>query len=78
MDGDSDTQNKIIKAKGKKNGLLQRLIADVGDVFSAIRLRCAIQNDNGLNRFVLGSRRGLLLNFRMFLVILYIAYETLK
>ena len=78
MDGDSDTKNKNIKTKRKKNGLLQRLVADVSDVFSAFRLRCAFQNDNGLNRFVLGSRRGLLLNFRLFLVIIYFAYEALK
>ena len=78
MDGDSDTKNKNIKTKRKKNGLLQRLVADVGDVFSAFRLRCAFQTDNGYDGLVLGSRRSLLLNFRVFLVILYIAYETIK
>lgn len=78
MDADGDTQNKNTKTQREKIAFLQRLVADVSDVFSAPRLRCVIQNDNGLNRFVLGSRRGLLLNFRLFLVILYIAYETIK
>ena len=78
MDADGDTKNKNTKTKRKKNGLLQRLVADVGDVFSAFRLRCAFQTNNGYDGLVLGSRRCLLLNFRLFLVILYIAYETIK
>ena len=78
MDADGDTKNKNTKTKRKKNGLLQRLVADVGDVFSAFRLRCAFQTNNGYDGIVLGSRRCLLLNFRLFLVILYIAYETIK
>jgi len=78
MDADGDTKNQIIKREEKEISLLQRVITDVGDVFSAIRLRCSIQVDNGLNGFVLGSRRSFLLNFRIFLFILYIAYETIK
>ena len=78
MDADGDTKIQTIKTKREKTDFLQRLVADVGDVFSAFRLRCAFQTNNGYDRLVLGSRRSLLLNFRVFLVILYIAYETIK
>lgn len=75
---DGDTQTKNIKRKRKPIGILQRLIADVGNVFSAFRLRCPIQIDNGYERLVLDSGRSFLFYFRLLLVIVYIAYETIK
>lgn len=75
---DGDSESKTIKTKRKPIGILQRLIADVGNVFSAIRLRCPIQIDNGYERFVLDSGRSFLFYFRLLLVIVYIAYETIK
>ena len=75
---DGDTKTKNIKRKGKTDSLCQRCIADVGNVFSAFWVRCALQTYNGYKRLVLDSRCGLLLNFRMFLVILYIAYSLSK
>lgn len=78
MESDDDEENKIPKRKEKKVGILQRLIVDVGNVFSSVRLRCVIQAYDGYNRVVLGSRRGFLLYFRLFLVILYFGYEALK
>lgn len=77
MDPDGE-QIKKIKRQKQKTSFLQRYITNVGDVFSAARLRCTIQADDGTDRFVLGSRRYLLLNFRLFLVILYLTYEVLK
>ncbi len=77
MDPDGE-QIKKIKRQGQKTSFLQRYVTNVSDVFSATRLRCTIQTDDGTDRFVLGSRRYLLLNFRVFLVIVYLTYEVLK
>ena len=75
---DGDPENKTIKRKRKSIGILQRLIVDVSNVFSTIRLRCPIQIDNGYERLVLDSGRSFLFYFRLLLVIVYIAYETIK
>ncbi len=77
MDPDGE-QNQKIKRQKQEISILQRYISNVSDVLSTSWIRCTIQADDGSDRFVLGSRRYLLLNFRMFLVILYLAYETLK
>jgi hypothetical protein len=77
MDPDGE-QNKKIKRQKQKTSVLQRYVSNVSDVLSASRLRCTIQANDGTDRFVLGSRRYLLLNFRLFLVVLYIAYEAFK
>lgn len=75
MDADGDTKNKTIKGQRKTTSALQRFISDVSNVFSPVWLRCAIQTDNGFERVILGSRRYFLFNFRLFLVIVYIAYS---
>ena len=77
MDPDGE-QNQKIKKQRQEINFLQRYITNVSDVLSTSWVRCIIQDDDGTDRFVLGSRRYLLLNFRMFLVILYITYETFK
>ena len=77
MDPDGE-QNQKIKRQRQEINFLQRYISNVSDVLSTSWIRCTIQADDGSDRFVLGSRRYLLLNFRMFLVVLYLAYETLK
>ena len=77
MDPDGE-QNQKIKKQGQEINVLQRYITNVSDVLSTSWIRCTIQADDGSDRFVLGSRRYLLLDFRMFLVILYITYETFK
>jgi len=74
-DGDSTKNNK---KQRKEIGFIQRYISNVGDVLSPIWLRRPIQVNNGYEWFVLGCRYRLLLNFRMFLVMLYISYEILK
>lgn len=75
MDPDGEQNQKF---KKQEISVLQRYISNVSDVLSTSWVRCTIQADDGSDRFVLGSRRYLLLNFRIFLVILYITYETLK
>ena len=75
---DGDKQNKQTKTKGASFDVLQRYISNVSDVLSTIWVRRSIQNDNGYKRFILDSRRGLLFNFRLFLVIVYITYEIFK
>lgn len=77
MDPDGE-QNQKIKRQKQEINFLQRYVSNVGDVLSSSWIRCTIQDDDGTDRFVLGSRRYLLLNFRVFLAILYITYETLK
>ncbi len=77
MDPDGE-QNKKIKRQKQKTSVLQRYVSNVSDVLSASGLRCTIQTNDGSDRFVLGSRRYLLLNFRVFLVIVYITYQILK
>ena len=77
-DGDSEKQTKQIKRKGASFDVLQRYITNVSDVLSTTWLRCTIQTNDGTDGFVLGSRRYLLLNFRFFLVGVYISYEIFK
>ena len=77
MDPDGE-QNQKFKKQKQEISVLQRYISNVSDVLSTSWVRCTIQADDGSDRFVLGSRRYLLLNFRIFLVVLYITYETLK
>ncbi len=77
MDPDGE-QNQKIKRQRQEINFLQRYISNVSDVLSTSWIRCTVQDDDGSDRFVLGSRRYLLLDFRMFLVILYITYETFK
>jgi len=77
-DGDSEKNNKKIRKQREQIGALSRYIFNVGDVLSTIGVRSVVQANDGYNRLVLGSRRGLLLNFRLFLVVLYLTYETFK
>ena len=77
-DGDSEKNNKEIRKQREQNDALQRYITNVSNVLSTFGVRCVVQANDGYNRLVLGSRRGLLLNFRLFLVVLYCAYEAIK
>lgn len=78
MDDDDSEQNKKIKRKRKEVNVLQRYITNVGDVLSPIWVRRAFQIDDGGNWVILGCRYNFLLNFRVLLVIIYLAYETFK
>jgi len=75
---DGDTKTESIKTQTTSFNPLQRYIADVSNVLSAVWVRRTIQANNGLERFVLDSRRRLLFNFRLFLVIVYITYTLFK
>jgi hypothetical protein len=76
-DGDSK-QNKQVKREGEQTNVLQRYLAYVSDVLSSIWVRRPVQNDHGSEWFILGCRCSLLFNFRLFLVIVYLAYEAFK
>jgi len=76
-DGDSKNSKKI-KNKRFKVEFIQRYITNVSDVLSSVWIRRFIQVNNGYEWFILGSRYRFLFHFRMFLVILYITYTTLK
>lgn len=77
MDPDGE-QNKKIKRKGKQVDFLQRYLTNVSDVLSPIWIRRTFQIDDGGNWVILGCRYNFLLNFRVLLVIIYLAYETFK
>lgn len=76
MDADGDSKSK--RQISKKSNVLQRSVTYVGNVLSSIGIRRIIQNDNGYERFLLGSGYSFLLNFRFLLVVLYITYEISK
>ena len=77
-EGDSEKNNQKIRKQREQNDALSRYIAYASDVLSTFGVRCVVQANDGYNRLVLGSRRGVLLNFRLFLVVLYLAYEAIK
>lgn len=77
MDPDGE-QDKKVKRQEKKTSPIQRYITNVSDVLSPIWIRRTVQTNNGLEWFILGSRYSFLFYFRLFLVVLYISYETLK
>jgi hypothetical protein len=77
-EGDSEKNNKEIRKQREQIDALSRYIIDACNVFSTFWVRCTIQAIDGYNRLILGSRRGILLNFRLFLVGVYIAYQTFK
>lgn len=77
-EGGSKKNNREITDESDPYSIVSRFISDVSNVFSTFGVRCAIQIYDGYHRLLLGSRRGILLNFRIFLVILYIAYEIYK
>lgn len=78
MDEDDSEENKQTKKQRPQVNFLQRYVSNVSDVLSPIWIRRFIQVNNGFEWFILGSRYRFLFNFRVFLVILYITYETLK
>ena len=75
---DCDRQTKEINRKGTQTGTIQRYISNASNVLSTFWLRRLIQANNGFEWVLLGSRCSLLLNFRLFLVILYLAYQIVK
>lgn len=74
-EGDSKTKIENSSEEGDPYSILQRFISDVGNVFSPARVRRIIQVNDGGNWFILGCRYRFLLNFRIFLVILYFTFE---
>lgn len=78
MDEDDSKKNKQTKGQKPPSNFLQRYVSNVSDVLSPIWVRRFIQVIDGTHWLILGSRYHFLLNFRMFLVILYITYQTFK
>jgi len=77
-DGESKTKIEKPSDEGDPYSIIQRFISDVGNVFSPTRVRRIIQINDGSNWFILGSRYRFLLNFRIFLVILYFTVQILN
>ena len=79
MDDPGDSKNnQKIQRKREETNFLQRYVSNVSNVLSPIWVRRIVQVDNGFKWFILGSRYNFLFNFRVLLVIIYLAYETLK
>jgi hypothetical protein len=78
MEGSNEKTIEQVNDEGESDSIIQRHIFDVSNVFSTFWLRYAFQTDDGLNRILLGSRYSFLLYFRLFLVIIYLTYETIK
>lgn len=77
MDDGDQKRNKISRQRRASN-VLQGMLADVGYVLLATRLRCAVQTNYGPDRVLLGRGRRLLFYFRTILFILYFIIEALK
>jgi len=83
---EGDSKSKIKKVKGGCTSIqkddaiviIQRYLSYVGDVLSSAWIRYAIPSYYGNDGFLLGCRRSFLLYFRILLVGVYFAYETLK
>ena len=74
-EGDHKKENQSVPEEGDPYSIIQRYVSDVSNVFSSTRIRRIIQINDGNNWFILGSRCNLLLNFRIFLVILYFTIQ---
>jgi hypothetical protein len=74
-EGDSKKQIKNSKDEGEPYSIMERCIANVGNVFSPIWIRRTFQIDDGGNWLILGRRYNFLFNFRMFLVLLYLFFQ---
>jgi hypothetical protein len=77
-EGGSKKDIKQTSDEGDPLSIISRFISDVRNVFSTIGVRCALQIYDGYHRLLLGSGCGVLFNFRLLLVGLYITYEILK
>jgi len=78
MSSNNEEALKTNNDEGDPDSFIQRYILNVSNVFPTIGLRYVVQIDDGINRLVLGSRYCFLLYLRLFLVGIYLAYETLK
>jgi len=78
MDEDDSEKNQQTKKQKSPSNFIQRYLTNVSDVLSPIWVRRIIQIDNGREWFILGSRYHFLFHFRMFLVVVYLTYETFK
>lgn len=76
-EGGSTKQTQTVSEEGDPYSIIQRYVSDVSDVFSSARIRRIIQINDGSDWFILGCRYRFLLNFRIFLVILYFTFEIL-
>lgn len=74
-EGGSTKQTQTVSEEGDPYSIIQRYVSDVSNVFSPARVRRIVQINDGSNWFILGCRYRFLLNFRIFLVILYFTFE---
>jgi len=78
MDEGDSKKNKQVKRKGTQTNFLQRYISNVSNVLSPLWIRRAIQINNGLEWFILGSRYSFLFRFRLFLVVVFLIIQIFK
>ena len=78
MDDSGTKQNTNTRSQEKEVEDSQRGFAYDGNVFSPAWIRRTIQARDGSDWFILGRRYRFLFCLRLFLVILYIAIQTIK
>ena len=67
-----------MEGDSKKTKKTKRTFFNVGNVLPTFWIRLPFQVDNGGEWIILGGRRYLLLYFRVFLAVLYVAFQTAK
>jgi hypothetical protein len=71
-------EERIKKTTRKEIGLFKKLIADVGNVFQSIRIRCTFQINDGFDGFLLDYGRNFLLRFGSAIWFIFIVIELSK
>lgn len=67
-----------MEGDSKKTKKTERTLFNVSDVLPTLWVRFPFQIDNGGKWVILGGRRYLLWNFRVFLALLYITFQAIK
>ena len=67
-----------MESESKNVKKIKGIIPNVSNVLPTFWVRFPFQIDNGGEWFVLGSRHYLLWNFRVFLAVLYFAFQAFK
>ena len=71
-------EERIKKTPRKEDGIFEKLIADVSNVFQSIRVRCTFQINDGFDRFLLDYGRNFLWRFGSVLWFIFIIIKLSK
>ena len=71
-------EERIKKTTRKEIGIFKKIIADVGNVFQSIRIRCTFQINNGFDGFLLDYGYNFLLRFGSAIWFIFIIIQLSK